>query len=116
MISQRVCAVCGRDISHRGENRVYCHPACKRKAQQRRRKERGAPLIAPPPVMHCLPCNKLACPTEAEAKAAKRAVEARTGRTNEVRYYRCPEGWWHWTRMAATLDGFRARRVPGETR
>lgn len=49
------------------------------------------------PVTHCLRCNKVASPTEQAAKDAKRGVEARTGRTNEVRYYQCGDGWWHWT-------------------
>jgi hypothetical protein len=49
------------------------------------------------PATHCVPCGKVASLTKDAAKAAKRAVEQRTGRTNEVRYYECPEGFWHWT-------------------
>lgn len=109
--AERSCAVCGRDISRRGENRIYCAKTCKQKATKARRKERGTPLSPLLPPAHCLPCDKVACPTEDAARVAKRAVEQNTGRRNEVRYYQCPEGWWHWTRMDATLDGFRARSV-----
>jgi hypothetical protein len=49
------------------------------------------------PATHCIPCGKVASLTKEAAKEAKRAVEQRTGRTNEVRYYECPEGYWHWT-------------------
>lgn len=111
---ERRCATCGRDIRHRGENTVYCHRTCKEKAKRRRQRDArmaAVPLLAPLPPTHCAACGKLACPTEDAARDAKRAVEAQAGRTNEVRYYQCPEGWWHWTRMDATLDGFRARQV-----
>lgn len=107
---ERRCAVCERDISHRGDNTVYCHRTCKQKAAKARRKERPEPLPVPLPPTDCIPCGKLACPTEDAAKAAKRGVEQKTGRTNDVRYYQCSEGWWHWTRVDATLDGFRARQ------
>lgn len=108
---ERVCATCGRDIRHRGDSTVYCHKTCKDKAKRRRARNRSmvAKVVPPPPPTYCIPCGKVACPTEDAAKDAKRAVEAATGRTNEVRYYRCPEGWWHWTRLDATLDGYRAR-------
>lgn len=106
----RVCAVCGRDIRHRGENTVYCHRTCRDKAKrQRNRAIFKAPLLPPPPPTHCERCGKLACVTEQAARLAKRDVEARTGHRDEVRYYECPEGFWHWTRMDATLDGYRAR-------
>lgn len=49
------------------------------------------------PATHCPACNKVASPTKEAAKAAKRGIEQRTGRTNEVRFYECPSGFWHWT-------------------
>lgn len=107
MSAERLCVVCERDIRHRGDTVLYCSGSCKRRAQRNRRMVRK-PFVPPPPPTHCVPCGKLACLTENAAKEAKRAVEQQTGRTNEVRYYQCPEGWWHWTRMDATLDGFRA--------
>jgi hypothetical protein len=104
----RLCVVCGRDIRHRGDGALYCHRTCKDKAKRRRHRMNKS-LAAPLPPTHCVPCDKLACPTEDAARATKRAVEDRSGHTNAVRYYQCPEGWWHWTRVDATLTGFRAR-------
>lgn len=49
------------------------------------------------PATHCPTCNKVASPTKEAAKAAKRAIEHHTRHTNEVRYYRCSAGYWHWT-------------------
>lgn len=109
MSDDRACVVCGRDIGHRGDSTIYCHTTCRRKAARDRRKERPAPLPPLLPPTHCVRCDKVACPTEEAAKDAKRAVEVKTGRRDEVRYYECPEGWWHWTRMDASLDGFRSR-------
>ena len=108
---ERLCATCGRDIRHRGDRVIYCHKSCAEKAKRRRARNRNmlGKVAPPPPPTHCIPCGKVACTTEEAAKVAKRAVEIARGRTNEVRYYRCPEGWWHWTRLDATLDGFRAR-------
>jgi hypothetical protein len=51
------------------------------------------------PASHCTACGKVASPTKQAAKDAKRAIEQRANRTNEVRYYQCPDGWWHWTRL-----------------
>jgi hypothetical protein len=59
----------------------------------------------------CSACGKVANPTKAAAKDAKRAIEQRSGRTNEVRYYQCDDGWWHWTRMGADLETWRAERM-----
>lgn len=63
------------------------------------------------PASHCATCGKVASPTKEAAKEAKRAIEQRARRTNEVRYFQCPDGWWHWTRMDATLSGFRAHHA-----
>lgn len=63
------------------------------------------------PAARCETCGKVANLTKEAAKDAKRAIEQRSGRTNPVRYYQCDDGWWHWTRMDATLDGFRARQA-----
>lgn len=51
------------------------------------------------PASHCTSCGKVASPTREAAKEAKRSIEQQARRTNEVRYYECPAGWWHWTRM-----------------
>lgn len=62
------------------------------------------------PAGRCVSCGKVASPTKADAKRMKREIEAKAGRTNEVRYYECPDGWWHWTRLNATLEGWRTER------
>lgn len=107
------CAFCEGPIPAHRPDATYCGKTCKRKAQERRaRNRRWAQSVAPPPPpSRCGTCRKLACPTREAAKAAKRAIEVQTGHVDEVRYYECPEGWWHWTRLDATLDGYRARVV-----
>jgi hypothetical protein len=87
-----------------------------RQADERERQERIEALSAAArelllPAARCETCGKVANPTKQAAKEAKRAIEARSGRTNEVRYYQCEDGWWHWTRMDASLDGWRRHRV-----
>jgi hypothetical protein len=112
------CAFCQEPIPLHRPAATYCNKTCKRKASERRaraRKWAAIPVVAEPPPARCWPCGKLACLTEDAAKVSKRAIEARTGHIDEVRYYKCPEGWWHWTRMDATLDGFRARTGNGAT-
>ncbi len=106
-----VCAMCDGPMPRHGRSPLYCTTACRDKAKRRRAKGRK-PLPPPAPPSVCVRCGKVACPTEAAAKEAKAAVQAKTGRVDEVRYYQCPDGWWHWTRVDASLDGWRARRAP----
>lgn len=111
-MTARKCKGCAEPIpARRPDSAAYCSPECKWVAGKRRARKSKRPTLVPPllPPTHCIPCGKVACPTEDAAKAAKRTAEIRTGRHDEVRYYECPEGWWHWTRMDANLDGFRAR-------
>lgn len=63
------------------------------------------------PAGRCTTCGKVASPTEDTAKDTKRAIERKSGRTSTVRYYQCPDGWWHWTRMGADLDTWKAERM-----
>lgn len=116
MTEPRRCKGCQGPIPpRRNLSAAYCSPECKWVSARRRSRKakRPTPLAPPPPPTHCASCGKVACPTEDAAKVAKRAVEIATGRTNDVRYYQCSDGWWHWTRLDATLDGFRARSGSG---
>lgn len=61
------------------------------------------------PAGKCTTCGKVANPTEQAAKEAKAAIERRSGHRNAVRYYQCPDGWWHWTSREATKDAYRRR-------
>lgn len=49
------------------------------------------------PVYELCQCGKVLCPTLAIAKNLKREIAARTGMTNDVRYYTCRFGSVHWT-------------------
>lgn len=105
------CTVCEGPMPRHSRSPSYCTSACKNKAKQRRTRNRNmlGKYAPPPPPTHCQTCGKVACPTKDAAKVAKRTAEANTGHTNDVRYYQCPDGWWHWTRLDATLDGYLAR-------
>lgn len=90
------------------EQRQVAEQEQKRTAQVMAMSEAARELMLP--AGRCLSCGKVASPTKADAKRMKREIEAKAGRTNEVRYYECPDGWWHWTRMDASLEGWRTER------
>ncbi|MDI3330673.1 MAG: hypothetical protein QJR09_08055 [Micrococcus sp.] len=53
----------------------------------------------PAPVyMICL-CKKAYSPTEAAARQLRREIEGYKRHHDDVRFYECDHGGWHWTRM-----------------
>jgi len=43
-------------------------------------------------------CGKVASPTEESARFKAALAQAVTGNENDLDYYQCPAGSWHWSR------------------
>lgn len=52
----------------------------------------------PPPVTFRCGCGKIHSATERDAKRLRKWFARQHGHTNQVRYYQCGYGGWHWTR------------------
>lgn len=49
------------------------------------------------PVVYRCPCGKVWANTKAEARRLRAEFEAYYGNHNDVRFYACKSGGWHWT-------------------
>lgn len=56
-----------------------------------------------PPLNKCR-CGKLACPTLEDAREIRAKIWAKEGGPYRCRYYKCPSGAWHWTRMLEPIN------------
>jgi hypothetical protein len=56
-----------------------------------------------PPLRKCR-CGKLACPSLEAAREIRAKIWAANGGQGVVRFYRCGDGCWHWTRMTQAIN------------
>ena len=56
------------------------------------------PLQMTRPTLRCQ-CGKVYCLDLADAKRVRRLVARERGGDNQVRYYECRWGGWHWTQL-----------------